>query len=131
MNRGPKLKTEYGFTLIEIIIALAIVAVGVLAVVHSMNQNAQNVSEIEKRMLASWVAGNQIAELRLSAQLQTVKIGKRSNTVDMGGVRWNAKVDVSNTDVNKVFRLTVSVFEVGSRNQQALVTMNTAIRAND
>jgi len=53
---------ETGFTLIEVLVALAIVAVALLAALRAAGQATNNVSDLRTRLLAGWVAENHIAE---------------------------------------------------------------------
>jgi general secretion pathway protein I len=53
-----------GFTLVEVLVALTIVAVALLACVRAVGVLAQSGSELESRLLAQLSARNQLAFLR-------------------------------------------------------------------
>jgi len=53
-----------GFTLIEMLVALAIVAVALLAGVRAVGTMAQTSAELKLRLLAQIAAENRVAELR-------------------------------------------------------------------
>lgn len=53
-----------GFTLIEVLIALAIVAIALIAALRAAGQSTANVGELRTRLLAGWVAENVLAEHR-------------------------------------------------------------------
>ena len=55
---------DAGFTLIEVLAALAIFAISILGLLGSINQATASTTEIEMRTLASIVAENRIAEFR-------------------------------------------------------------------
>ena len=55
-----------GFTLIEVLVALAIVAIGMAAVLGTLTSSANTVVYLRDKTFANWVALNQIAQLRLS-----------------------------------------------------------------
>jgi general secretion pathway protein I len=57
-----------GFTLIEVLVALVIVAFGVGAVLAALSSSAVNVSALREKTLAQWVALNRIADVRLNLQ---------------------------------------------------------------
>jgi general secretion pathway protein I len=57
-----------GFTLIEVLVALVIVAFGVGAVLAALSASAVNVSALREKTLAQWVALNRIADVRLNLQ---------------------------------------------------------------
>lgn len=108
MDDKPIPKAQ-GFTLIEIIIALAIVAIAILAIANGMNQHTHVASELEKRIVASWVAANVAAETRHSALTERLSAGTDSESIEMGGHNWRASSLITETDVDNVFLLKVSV----------------------
>jgi general secretion pathway protein I len=57
-----------GFTLIEVLVALVIVAFGVGAVLAALSAAAVNVSALREKTLAQWIALNRIADVRLNLQ---------------------------------------------------------------
>jgi general secretion pathway protein I len=124
-NHRPK--AQQGFTLIEIVIALAIVAIGVLSVAEAMNQHTQVAGSLEKRVMASWVASNQIALISHDSKINRIKQGSTSEVVDMGGHKWRAQGKIQKTDVERVFLLTVTVKDERRRQEPAYATMTTAI----
>jgi general secretion pathway protein I len=123
----PRVKTQQGFTLIEIVIALAIVAIGVLSVAEAMIQHTQVAGSLEKRVMAAWVASNQIALLAHDSKISRIKEGSTSELVEMGGHKWRAQSKIRKTDVERVFLLTVTVKDESRRQESAYATMTTAI----
>jgi len=57
---------NHGFTLIEVMVALAIVAFSLTTVAASMGQMIDTASAMRERTYASWIAQNKIAEMRLA-----------------------------------------------------------------
>lgn len=123
----PRVKTQQGFTLIEIVIALAIVAIGVLSVAEAMIQHTLVAGSLEKRVMAGWVASNQIALLTHDSKISRIKEGSTSEVVEMGGHKWRAQSKIRKTDVERVFLLTVTVKDESRRQEPAYATMTTAI----
>ncbi len=119
--------SQKGFTLLEIIIALAIVAIAVLAIANAMNQHTHVASELQKRIVASWVASNAIAEIRHDAKTDKIKTGSKSDIVKMGGFRWRARTKIEETDVERVFLVTVEVKDENSRDKKSFASLTTAI----
>lgn len=120
-------ETQQGFTLIEIVIALAIVAIGVLAVAEGMNKHTDVAGSLEKRVMASWVAANQIALVSHDAKINRIKEGSSSDVVEMGGHKWRAQSKIQKTEVERVFLLTVTVKDERQRQESAYSTLTTAI----
>jgi general secretion pathway protein I len=69
VNQPPRsAAAARGFTLIEVLVALVIVAFGVGAVLAALSSSAVNVSALREKTLAQWVALNRIADVRLNLQ---------------------------------------------------------------
>ena len=69
MSHSPRTAAlARGFTLIEVLVALVIVAFGVGAVLAALSSSAVNVSALREKTLAQWVALNRIADVRLNLQ---------------------------------------------------------------
>jgi len=96
-----------GFTLIEVLVALAIVAVGMAAVLGALTSSANTVSYLRDKTFANWVALNQIAQLRLSGQ--TPASGDSEGDSDMAGRKWHWHQLVSGTQIPGMVRIDVSV----------------------
>ena len=96
-----------GFTLIEVLVALAIVAVGMAAVLSALSSSASTVSYLRDKTFAQWVALNQISTLRLSGQIAPV--GNSDGDVDFGGRSWHWRREVVATEVPGVVRIDVKV----------------------
>lgn len=53
-----------GFTLLEVIVALAVAAVGLAGVIKVAGGNAYNAQHLQQKTLAQWIAMNRISQLR-------------------------------------------------------------------
>ncbi len=53
------------FTLIEILVALSIVSIGLIALIKAQSQQAQNISHLEQKTIANIVTSNLAFENRL------------------------------------------------------------------
>ena len=65
MPSRPKLLRSRGFTLVEVMVALAIVAVAVPALLLALFQQLDGTEYLRNRSMASWVATDRMNELRL------------------------------------------------------------------
>jgi len=100
-------RASSGFTLIEVLVALAIVAIGMAAVMGALSSSASTLSYLRDRTFAQWVALNQIANLRLSGQQPPV--GDSNGDTDFAGRSWHWAQKVVSTEVPGVARIDVSV----------------------
>jgi general secretion pathway protein I len=62
-------KKVAGFTLVEILVALAILSISLSAVLYAINQNTQNLIYLRDRTFANWVATNKANEFRANPDL--------------------------------------------------------------
>lgn len=118
---------QSGFTLVEIMVALMIAAVAVVAIVDAIGKTSFVASELEQRVLAGWIASNEIAEIRYDAKVNKIKQGSSSNSVEMGGLEWRVKSRISKTDVENVFLITVEVQDRARSKDAPFASMTSAI----
>lgn|SRR5262245_3779133 len=90
-----------GFTLIEVLVALAIVAVALFAGVRASGSMAQGNVELRLRLLAQLAADNRIAELRSAGAFPP--LGARSSACPQGKSALECVEDVKSTP-NPLFR---------------------------
>jgi general secretion pathway protein I len=110
-----------GFTLIEVVVALAIVAVGMFAVFKTIGDTTSNIAYLRDRSLAAWIADNQITEMRLSGELPSVE--ETEGEVDYAGRRWHWVATVSQTSVDGLRRVDVRVRRDEDADGSALVLL--------
>jgi general secretion pathway protein I len=96
-----------GFTLIEVLVALTIVAVGVAAVLGALTSSANTVLYLRDKTFAQWVGLNQIANIRLSGQLQ--QPGNSDGDTDFAGRQWHWREEVTSTEIPGVVRIDIKV----------------------
>jgi general secretion pathway protein I len=96
-----------GFTLVEVVVALAIVAIGMFAVFKTIGDTAHNVAYLRDRSFAAWIADNRITEVRLASEMPSVD--ETEGEVDFAGRQWHWVANVSQTQVENLRRIDVSV----------------------
>ena len=96
-----------GFTLLEVMVALVIVALGLMAAFGQVNQSLTVASRLREKTLAHWVAVNKITELRLLGEFPA--IGTRSDEVEMARTKWRFTIKVVKTPVEALRRIDVSI----------------------
>lgn len=96
-----------GFTLIEVVVALLVVALGLAAAVQLTTLAASNLVTLQQKTLADWVAMNRLAELRTAGSLPAA--GSRQGDEDMGGARFYWRQDVTGGPLPQVRAVTIMV----------------------
>jgi general secretion pathway protein I len=99
-----------GFTLLEVLVALVIVAFGMMAVHKMLNDYVRTAAEVERRTLASWIATNKLTELAVGPTWP--EIDDYDEDVEFASQQWRCEIEVSETDVPSLRRVDVSVFLV-------------------
>lgn len=84
-----------GFSLLEVLVALAILAVGLAASTRAGGTAAYQANELRLRLLAQWTAENCLADLR--AQHRWPELGLREGRVEQAGVKLHWRQEVSAT----------------------------------
>lgn len=110
-----------GFTLVEVVVALAIVAIGMLAVFKTIGDTVNNVATLRDRSFAAWIADNRITELRLSGQMPSVD--ETEGDLEYAGRRWHWVARVSQTPVNGLRRVDVRVRREDDAPDSSLVSL--------
>src|SRR5829696_146752 len=96
-----------GFTLIEVMIALVIVALGMMGISKAINDYTVAATYIEQKTLASWIATNKLTELSIGATWPPV--GDSEEDVEFAGQQWRCNIEVEETPVPNLHRVDVSV----------------------
>lgn len=96
-----------GFTLVEVMVALAIAALSLAAVAAAMSQMVDAASTMQERTYAAWIAHNKIAELRLSNVVP--EVSESSGEIAYAGREWSWEALVSETGVENLYRVDVTV----------------------
>jgi general secretion pathway protein I len=97
-----------GFTLIEVLVALAIVSIALLSALRAAGQGTNNVGELRARLLAGWVAENLLAEHR--ARRDWLPLGIQRGTEREGGLDLAWREEVIATPNAAFRRVDVRVF---------------------
>lgn len=93
--------SEAGFSLLEVLVALAVLSVGAVSLLTATQTYVARVSEIENRTVARWVANDRLAALRIGVE--------QPDIVDRMSQRWGVSVERSGTDDADLARVDIAV----------------------
>lgn len=100
-------QSQRAFTLLEVMVAMAIFALAAIALLNAGREQVNNSSHLEEKTLAHFVAMNAIAEQQLAKTLP--EVGHGNSTVNLGGRDWLVETTIDNTPIQNTRRLTVDV----------------------
>ena len=97
-----------GFTLVEVLVALMIVAVGLTALMVAVNGTARTSGFLRDKTLAQWIALNRLTEVRLNV----VKFGQNTDTGELvfGNRKWHYDTRYFDTSIASMKRVVVRVY---------------------
>lgn len=113
---------QAGFTLIEVLVAVAILALALGAVIVGGTRYADNAMYLRDKTLANWVAHNLLNELHLSQAYPD--IGERNGDEEMAGREWAWSAQISKTPDADVRRVDISVRLAEQDEDAKLITVS-------
>jgi general secretion pathway protein I len=97
------MRMTHGFTLVEVLVALAIVAFGLGALLTTTTESARASSYLREKTFAQWIALNRITEARLTGQPPADK--EMSGEIEYAGATWRWELKTLETPVPGIVRL--------------------------
>ena len=98
---------QRGFTLIEVLVALVIVALGMSALLETLGSAADTSTWLRDKTFAQWIGFNQLEQTRLSGSAPSA--GTSDGELDYAGRHWRWRQEVSDAGFPGVFRIDVKV----------------------
>ncbi len=96
-----------GFTLIEVMVALAVLAIALAAAIEAVSAQVKSADHLRERTFAHWVAMNQVAEIQVMGRYPPV--GRERGEAEMAGHTWWWTRIVSDPGVEGVRQVVVEV----------------------
>lgn len=117
-----------GFTLLEVLVAMTILAVALAALVKGGSDHSRNTLYLQERTLAHWAGQNLLTEYEVG--MRPVAEGNRSGDTQMGPFRYGYRVEISDytpqspIPLPSVKRVDIRLWllEQGEQDQRAFVS---------
>lgn len=117
-----KAAKKAGFTLIEVMLAMAVFSIAGVALLGVADNNYRNISHLEEKMFASWVASNQLVEASLDPTWPPKN--NRKGKVELAGKTWYWQQKVVKT-TNKELRSVVMEVRADEDDESVITSMMT------
>ncbi len=111
MSRMKAQQKSAGFTLIEVLVALSIIAIALTALFKATAQNVAHTQRIKEKTISHWIAMQGVTLV----QLGLLQVGNQEITkvTSMLGQRWYWRAKVNPTPLKSLHQITITV----SKNQ--------------
>ena len=105
-----------GFTLVEVLVALMIVAIGLAALMTAVSATARTSGYLRDKTLAQWIALNRLTEVRLMVN----KLGQNADTgqLEFANRTWHYDTRYFDTSIGGMKRVVVRVW-LGATNTKS------------
>jgi len=105
------LVAQRGLTLIEVLIALAIISIAMTAVIKATSQNIHSTHYLEQKTIAMWVSENVMNEARAHLLKEERSSHHQKLTKEMLGQTWYYQTEQEETPNPRIIKMTVKVYE--------------------
>ncbi|MBA6392250.1 type II secretion system minor pseudopilin GspI [Colwellia sp. BRX10-3] len=117
-------KLQKGFTLIEVMLAMAVFSIAGIAILGTADTNARNLGYLESKIIASWVASNQLVEITLDTSWPPKN--NKKGKVELAGQEWFWQQKVVKT-TDKDMRAIVMEVRLDEKKSTSLTSLMTYI----
>lgn len=104
------LRKDAGMTLIEVLIALAIIGIALTAVIKATSQNIRATNYLQNKTIALWVGRNIMSEIQLGVMKVGGPEGEHQEQTTLGQ-NWFWHAEVENTANARIKRIRVRVYQ--------------------
>ena len=103
------MKHHNGFTLLEVLVALTILAITLGAIIKTSSTQVENLHYLRDKTLAHWVAWNVITDIQIRQPWP--EVGQQKGQAPMAGREWYWSAQVSTTIDKNLRRIDVQVYD--------------------
>lgn len=123
IDNASSIRSAAGFTLIEVMVALAIFAVAVAGLSSAMHNNVRNANYLKEKTVANWIANNKMVEIHAAGDYPPLQ--DRSDKIEYAGTQWvvNTKIQKAQTKMAiRIIEVSVGMESDGEPNYFATIT---------
>ena len=103
----PSRRAAAGFTLLEVMVALAVVSLGLIGVFNGIIQISDQSAHLRERAFAHWVAMNEVTRLRVGESIP--EVSEFDGDVEFADTTYRWEATVSETGVEDLLRIDMRV----------------------
>lgn len=98
---------DEGFTLLEVLVALSVLAIALAAAIKISIENVENTRYLRDKTFAHWIAMNILADIQIQQKLPIIKKGSSI----MAKRKWYWRVKIANTAIKDLKRIDIEVWQ--------------------
>ncbi len=106
-----KISDKHGFTLIEVMVALLVIAISLFAIFNTTSSVTWHASYLKEKTIANWIAQNRVALYR--SKKTWTNVSNTSGQVSMADTEWDWKMHIAKTENPNIRKIDVEVFRDG------------------
>ena len=103
-------RSQRGFTLVEVLVALMIVAMGLAALMVAVSGTARTSGYLRDKTLAQWIALNRLSEVRLNLNKAAQTTDKGTGELKFANRTWHYDTRYFDTSIKSMKRVVVRVY---------------------
>ena len=120
----PMRASTRGFTLVEVMVALMVIAIALPALLQALYQQVDGTAYLRDKSMAQWVASNKMAETRIQlARRDLLQRGERSGVEILGDRDWYWWTRTEATEIEDFYRIQIDVAASEAREDAPLFTL--------
>ena len=110
-----------GFTLIEVVVAVAVIAIGLMGAIKTVGTVTKNTALLNERVIATWVAQNAMASYELNIENDAEK--ETTGSEEVAGIEWYWTKTLVNTQDPGIQRVEIDVRRDDERDSQVYASL--------
>lgn len=103
---------QTGFTLIEVLLALTVIAIALTALIKATGANVANTQRLKEKTISHWIAMQGVTMVQLGL-VHVTSTQEVTQVTTMLGQRWYWRIKLSQTPIDAVQQITITL----SKNQ--------------